>query len=274
MKNILVIDDEQDVLEIVRSVLKTKGYTVRCAVGGEDGLRQAEAETPDMIICDLMMPKISGMEVVKRLKKNPAFDEVPIIILSAVAAESDKPEEYWARGLGVDEYICKPFDPLDLIGRVEYLLRRKHYVSANRAGATPMPRRDTPEPPPASRLETAGPSDICAMYVETWNSRDWVTEYNLMGEELVGNYPIDDYVGRRQYAYEQEEQGRSQSVAGYIEEKISGVIAKVVLERKDNMANGRVWMKKCTFTLKKTNKGWKIVRVRDLPLRKCDTQFE
>jgi len=269
MKTILVIDDERDVLDIVRSVLKTKGYNVLCAAGGEEGLRTAEREGVDLIVCDLMMPKVSGLEVIKRLKKHETLCTIPIVVLSAVSADRDKPPEFWAKGLGVDEFIEKPFDPLDLLGRVEALLRRSLYVSARAgAGNTPLPVRNRVD------LKAAEPEDVARAYVEAWNSRDWETEYNCLGEEMTSSYKREDYLLARERAW-QEDTGanRVQSLAGVLESKITGLIAKIVAERKETF-NGRVWMKKNTFTFKKTNNGWKIVRFREEPLTRTETQFE
>lgn len=269
MKTILVIDDERDVLDIVRSVLRTKGYTVLCAAGGEEGLQTAEREGVDLIVCDLMMPKVSGLEVIKRLKKHPTLCAVPVIVLSAVSADHDKPPDFWARGLGVEEFIEKPFDPLDLLGRVEALLRRSLYVSSKQqSSGTPRPVR------PDVELKTASPEDIARAYIESWNYRDWDTEYNCLGDEMTSSCKRDDYMAARERAWKDDGgTERTQKVAGVVENKVTGVIAKVVCERKDSF-RGRTWMKRNTVTLKKTHAGWKIVRFKEEPLTRDETQFE
>ncbi|MBI5154449.1 response regulator [Candidatus Poribacteria bacterium] len=269
MKRILVIDDERDVLEIVRSVLKTKGYQIRCAEGGEPGLKLAEEEEPDLIICDLMMPRISGLEVIKRLKKHPRLNRIPIVVLSAVASDSSKPASYWAKGLGVDEYVTKPFDPLDLLGRVEYIFRRDSYVSSREeSGARSGGAPPKTAPLPAAELKTLSPQELVRTYVESWNQHDFALEYRCMSPELVGAIALNDYIARRQQAYQEEVgHGREQHIGQILEERISGPVAKIVCERQD-IIDGRTWNKKATFVLKKTGDGWKILKYNEEPLRR------
>ncbi|MDK2973547.1 MAG: two-component system, OmpR family, alkaline phosphatase synthesis response regulator PhoP [Candidatus Sumerlaeota bacterium] len=275
MKKILVIDDERDVLEVVRSVLKTKGYTVRCAEGGEEGLRQAESEAPDLIICDLMMPRISGLEVIKRLHANPRFDSTPIIVLSAVGEDSDKPTEFWARGLGVDDYITKPFDPLDLLGRVEFIFRRGSYKSlqdteaqhaangGQAAGRTPLPHAPTPKPVDLAALS---PSELVKVYVDSWNIRDWETEYRCMDDSIMGHFPLDDYRLRREQAFAEEGGKRTQHVTEILEEYSVSDMGRVTCEREDNLGE-RTVRKRLTFSLKKRDGGWRILRFKEEPVR-------
>src|SRR5690606_25677081 len=145
-KRILVVDDEADVVELVRVVLSTKGYEVIPTYNGEDGLAAALAEKPDMIITDLKMPGISGMEFIKRVRANPEIAAIPILVISSLGSQVDKPDSFWTLGLGSDDFLAKPFDPLGLLGRVEYLLRKNTYVSERQnpvgasmaGGATPV----------------------------------------------------------------------------------------------------------------------------------------
>jgi len=275
MKQILVIDDERDVLELVRSILRTKGYKVRCAEGGEEGLRQAEEEIPDLIVCDLMMPRISGMEVVKRLRRSERLRQIPVIILSAVGADSDKPAEYWAQGLGVDEYIPKPFDPMDLLGRVEFIFRRNQYKSmggtplpvADEAGSTRTPSESgtyTPPPVKPTRIEVdlqnASPAEIAQAYVAAWNLRDWTTEYECMDPAIMAHYPLSQYKERRTEAWAEER--RDQKLDDILDESIKGAEATVRAMREDSM-NGAKSSRMLTFSLKKTEGGWKIIRFRE-----------
>lgn len=267
MKKILVIDDERDVLEVVRSVLKTKGYSVRCAEGGEEGLRQAEAEKFDLFIIDLMMPRISGMELIKRLKANEKTRSVPIIVLSAVGADEDRPSDFWARGLGVEEYIGKPFEPLDLLGRVEYLFRRSGYISTREGDRTPRPIGvdGAAERVQHAKVDfpAASPSEVARAYIEAWNNRDWTTEYQCMDQEIMGNFPLAEYVARRDESYAEDEgHRRKQRLASVSDEYISGNLARVSGTREDTV-EGQTKSTNVTITLKKTNKGWKIIRIKD-----------
>ena len=119
---ILVVDDEEDLLELVRYNLTKEGYEVECVDSGEDALRSARREPPDLIVLDLMLPAVDGLEVCRRLKAESKTREVPIIMLTAKSEESDM-----IAGLerGADDYIAKPFSPRVLTARVRALLRRK-----------------------------------------------------------------------------------------------------------------------------------------------------
>lgn len=89
-KKILVVDDERDALEIVRATLQTKGYEIDLAHDGEEGLDKIQRGKPDLVILDLMMPKISGLEICKLLKKDPSTADLPIIVLSAIGKQFRK----------------------------------------------------------------------------------------------------------------------------------------------------------------------------------------
>jgi two-component system alkaline phosphatase synthesis response regulator PhoP len=121
-KNILLIDDEEDILELVKYNLAKEGYQVLCSATGEDALTKAKRKLPDLIILDLMLPGIDGLEVCKLLKNDPNTEYIPIIMLTAKGEESDV-----VSGLevGADDYITKPFSPKVLTARVRTVLRRK-----------------------------------------------------------------------------------------------------------------------------------------------------
>ena len=278
-KTILVIDDEVDVLDMVRAVLGTKGHTVLLGRGGEEGLAIAAKERPDLIICDLMMPRVSGLEVIKRVKKDDVLKSIPFVVMSALGDDNDRPPQFWIKGLGIDDYVRKPFDPLDLLGRVEYLLRRGTYLSAQPATA----ERDTPPPitplaakrPPASHqvapdndtrapfdLTGMSPQEVVRVFVESWNVQDFASEYNCMGDEMNGQMGLHDYVARRRQTYlEEKGLSRVQRVEAVVEEKVSLNVAKVVIDRVDTI-QGSPSSRRETYTLKKTYKGWKIIGCR------------
>ncbi len=121
-ENILVIDDEEDILELVRYNLSKEGYQLQCVTSGEDGLRSARAANPDLIVLDLMLPGIDGLEVCKALKGDTNTRTIPIIILSAKGEEADV---VTGLELGADDYIAKPFSPRVLSARIKAVLRRK-----------------------------------------------------------------------------------------------------------------------------------------------------
>ena len=120
-EHILVVDDEEDILELVRYNLSQAGYRVRAASSGEAALRMATEEVPDLMVLDLMLPGIDGLEVTRRIKKNTASEHLPIIMLTAKGEESDV-----VAGLemGADDYVTKPFSPKILLARVKSVLRR------------------------------------------------------------------------------------------------------------------------------------------------------
>jgi CheY-like chemotaxis protein len=258
-KKILLIDDEPDVLEMLRATLTTRGYTILTAGAGDEGLIIAERDRPDLIISDLMMPRVSGLEFLKRMRRSETIRDTPIIIVSAIGA-TDRPPEYWVKTLGVDDYIQKPFDPLDLLGRVEYIFRRKGYVSANRpANADPLRAMETQFP---VDLEDCAPNEVVRAFIESWNRQDFATEYNCLGEEMLGPVDEHDYVARRRGFYLNENgRSRTQKVVRVEEEKISINVARVVIDRADT-TDGQVDRRRETYTLKKTHKGWKILTCR------------
>lgn len=114
-KRVLAVDDEPDVLMIVRTALQSEGFDVETAANGKDCLEIATENPPDLIILDVMMPGMSGFDVLKELKAEPATSTVPVIMLTGLS-ERDKMLE--ALSSGIDYYIVKPFDFNDLIGKV------------------------------------------------------------------------------------------------------------------------------------------------------------
>src|SRR5210317_1572942 len=121
-ERILVVDDEEDILELVRYNLAKEGYHVIGALTGEDALQKARSETFDLIVLDLMLPGIDGLDVAKRLKSSPKTEQVPIVMLSAKGEEADI---VTGLELGADDYIAKPFSPRIMVARVRTALRRK-----------------------------------------------------------------------------------------------------------------------------------------------------
>jgi phosphate regulon transcriptional regulator PhoB len=121
MPAILIIEDEKDIVETLEYNLKKEGLKVWKALDGNDGLRQTEAKLPDLILLDLMLPGIDGLEVCRRLKRNPKTAAIPVIMLTAKGTETDK---IVGLELGADDYITKPFSIKELIARVKTILRR------------------------------------------------------------------------------------------------------------------------------------------------------
>lgn len=121
-ERILIVDDEEDILELVSYNLAKEGYHVTGALNGEDALKKVQSENFDLIVLDLMLPGIDGLEVAKRFKSNPKTEQIPIVMLSAKGEEADI---VTGLELGADDYITKPFSPRVMIARVRTALRRK-----------------------------------------------------------------------------------------------------------------------------------------------------
>jgi two-component system, OmpR family, alkaline phosphatase synthesis response regulator PhoP len=118
MKNILVVDDEVKIVQLVRDYLEKAGYTVRTAEDGLSALRIARSEKPDLIVLDLGLPGMDGLDVTRELRRS---SDAPIIMLTARGEESDK---LIGLELGADDYLTKPFSPKELVARVRVIFRR------------------------------------------------------------------------------------------------------------------------------------------------------
>lgn len=123
-EKILVIDDEFELGEIVRDYLEDEGYKVYIAMDGEEGLKYFKRFEPQLIILDIMLPMIDGMEVCRRIRST---SNIPILMLSAKSSDTDK---IISLGLGADDYMIKPFSPGELVARVKAQLRRYMHLSA------------------------------------------------------------------------------------------------------------------------------------------------
>jgi len=120
-KTVLVADDEPDVLNLVAMNLQRAGFDILKAADGEQALRMARDEEPDLVILDLMMPALSGLEVAKLLKQSPSTARIPVLMLTA---KSDEVDRIVGFELGADDYVTKPFSPRELVLRVQSVLRR------------------------------------------------------------------------------------------------------------------------------------------------------
>ncbi len=122
MKKILLVDDEQDIVETLKFVLEAEGYTCFCAYNGEDGLKLAKEIIPDLMVLDVMMPKINGFKISRLLKYDAKYKNIPIIMLTARSQDSDK---QIGEETGADVCITKPFDLDEVVLTVAKLLKEK-----------------------------------------------------------------------------------------------------------------------------------------------------
>ena len=119
--DILLVEDEADISELIQFNLERHGFKVRAAANGEDGLKMAAAQTPQLMLLDIMMPGCDGLTVLRRLREAAATKNVPVIMLTAKGEESDI---VVGLELGADDYMTKPFSPRELVARVKAMLRR------------------------------------------------------------------------------------------------------------------------------------------------------
>ena len=120
-KKILVVDDEPDLVETIRFPLEMEGFNVLVSYNGEDALNQARKEKPDLILLDLMLPKLDGYKVCRLLKFDERYKHIPILMLTAKTQEKDK---LLGKETGADEYITKPFDIDELMQKIKSYLSK------------------------------------------------------------------------------------------------------------------------------------------------------
>jgi two-component system alkaline phosphatase synthesis response regulator PhoP len=119
---ILIVDDENYILHILDFSLGAEGYEVITAEDGEEAVRKTKEERPDLVVLDVMMPKVDGFEACRAIKRDPELSGTPVILLSAKGRDIDQKQGYEA---GADDYITKPFSPGRLVDRVHGLLKTK-----------------------------------------------------------------------------------------------------------------------------------------------------
>lgn len=122
VKRILCIEDEQEMIDLIRLILTRRGFEVKGANGGKEGLEAIRAQRPDLVLLDLMMPDMDGWEVYQQMKADEQMRDIPVIVVTAKAQSIDK-----VLGLHiakVDDYIAKPFSPQELMNSVEGVLSR------------------------------------------------------------------------------------------------------------------------------------------------------
>ncbi|MDP3879263.1 MAG: response regulator transcription factor [Dehalococcoidales bacterium] len=132
---ILVVDDEERILNFLRAKLRASGYEVIVAKDGFEALEQIQAQSPDLMVLDLVIPGLSGLDTLKELRR---FSPIPVIILSARGTDTDKIK---GLSLGADDYLAKPFNPDELVARIE-AVRRRLEPEAQRKKTEPLSLRD------------------------------------------------------------------------------------------------------------------------------------
>lgn len=128
---IVVIEDEADIREVIEHNLSREGYKVAASPDGEEGLRLVKKNAPDLVLLDLMLPGLDGIEVCRRLKADPMMQGIPVIMVTAKGEESDV---VLGLGMGADDYVTKPFSPKALVARIKAVLRRGSLKEINSEG--------------------------------------------------------------------------------------------------------------------------------------------
>lgn len=118
---VLLVEDDRDLVDFLQHMLESEKYQVLVSMDGEDALQKARAERPDVILLDVLLPKMHGFEVCQRLRQDPGTCLIPIIMVTSLTAIKDRLTGF---KLGADEYISKPFEPIELLARVERLIER------------------------------------------------------------------------------------------------------------------------------------------------------
>src|ERR1700685_2371684 len=121
MKRVLLIEDDRDIVELVRYNLEREGFQVAAATDGASGLAQIRKTPPDILLLDLMLPKLSGLDICKEIRRDTSLNRLPILMLTARGEEADRGV---GLEMGADDYVTKPFSPRALVARVKALLRR------------------------------------------------------------------------------------------------------------------------------------------------------
>jgi two-component system response regulator VicR len=120
MTKILCVEDEPQMIDLIKLILETEGYEVLGAEGGQEGLKLMRSEQPDLILLDLMMPEMDGGDVFHHMKEEVELRDIPVIVVTAKAAPIDK--VLWINVAKVDDYVTKPFGPRELVESVEKVL--------------------------------------------------------------------------------------------------------------------------------------------------------
>ena len=132
---ILVIEDEADIRELLAFSLERAGFTVQEARDSEEALRRLEGPLPDLLLIDWMLPGMTGIDLARRLRKDPLTAELPFIMLTAKSEEADKLKSY---DVGIDDYVTKPFSPRELVARIKAVLRRTGAPEAGQFAFGPL----------------------------------------------------------------------------------------------------------------------------------------
>lgn len=153
MTRLMVIEDDPDIVELLRYNLEKEGFEVLSEEDGEAGLRALQKEPCDLLILDLMLPQLSGLEICREVRRDPTLERLPVIMLTARGEETDR---IVGLELGADDYVAKPFSVREMVARVKALLRRAHRQVDERGASERVLRIDDLVVDPTSFAVTKG----------------------------------------------------------------------------------------------------------------------
>ncbi len=122
-KRILVAEDDTELLKVIILLLKSRGYHIYAVKNGEKAWQILSSRPVDLAILDIKMPGMDGLTLVKKLKSTPSLKSIPVIVITGVSRSSGKTDDYWTIRIGADDFISKPFDPQNLLNRIEDQLK-------------------------------------------------------------------------------------------------------------------------------------------------------
>jgi two-component system phosphate regulon response regulator PhoB len=192
-ETILVVDDEEDIVELVGYNLQREGFQVETATSGERALDRVRQQPPDLIVLDLMLPGMDGLDVARRLKNDARFRSIPIVMLTAKGEEADVVA---GLELGAEDYVTKPFSPRILVARVKAVLRRRSEPAVE--GEDPIEIHDLTIHPGRREVRVAGvPVDLTYTEFQVLyclaRRPGWVFTRTQIVDAVRGdNYPVTD----------------------------------------------------------------------------------
>ena len=192
-KNILIVDDEKDILELIKFNISNNGYNCFCAENGETAVKLAKNKIPDLIILDLMLPGIDGLDICRILKNNKETENIPILMLTAKTSDENIIEGLES---GADDYVTKPFSIKVLIARVETLLRRNYIHEKENSDIMTFEGLKIHV---GTRMVFVNEKNITLTYTEFQilyqlaSHPNWVYTRNQLIDQIRGNdYPVTD----------------------------------------------------------------------------------
>jgi len=192
-EKILAVDDEEDILELLRFNLAREGYQVSCSASGEQALRVARTQPVDLIVLDLMLPGMDGLDVARKIKNDPKIKHIPIIMLTAKGEEADV---VTGLELGASDYVTKPFSPRILIARIKAVLRSENTAPSE---GLEIIRRQGIEIHPGRRQVLLGDRQVDLTYTEFQvlhylaQRPGWVFTRSQIVDAVRGDdYPVTD----------------------------------------------------------------------------------